>query len=70
MKYRGICTHCVSPIMNIYPKGKYDYYADDKNIYVEVNTIEEAALIEQLNTYQKGSIRVYTELVKLTSNNH
>lgn len=70
MKYRAICTHCVSLIMNIYPESEIYYYAVRKRLYVEVNTPEEANLIEQLNGYQEGSFRVYNELVKLTSNNH
>lgn len=69
MKYRAICTHCVSPIMNIYPKSKNYYCADAHDLYLEVDTEEEANLIEQLNGYQEGSFRVYNELVKITSNN-
>lgn len=70
MKYRAICTHCVSPIMNLYPRSESHYYYDATDLYIEVNTPEEANLIEQLNRYQEGSFRVYKELVKLTSNNH
>ena len=70
MKYRAICTHCVSPILNLYPMSKTQYYHGATDLYVEVNTPEEANLIEQLNGYQEGSFRVYNELVKLTSNNH
>lgn len=70
MKYKAICTHCVSPIMNLYPKRKNYYCEDLTDLYVYVNTPEEANLIEQLNGYQESSFRVYNELVKLTSNNH
>lgn len=70
MKYRAICTHCISPIMNIYPSRENNYYYDATDLYIEVKTPEEANLIEQLNRYQEGSFRVYNELVKLTSNNH
>lgn len=56
--------------MNIYPKSENYYCADATDLYIEVNTPEEANLIEQLNGYQEGSFRVYNELVKLTSNNH
>lgn len=70
MKYRAICTHCASPIMNLYPKRENYYCYDATDLYIEVNTPEEANLIEQLNGYQEGSFRVYNELVKLTSNNH
>ncbi len=69
MKYRAICTHCVSPIMNIYPKSKNYYFADARDLYIEVDTEEEVNLIEQLNGYQEGSFRIYNELVKITSNN-
>lgn len=69
MKNRAICTHCVSPIMNIYPKSNYYYSADARDLYIEVDTEEEANLIEQLNGYQEGSFRVYNELIKITSNN-
>ena len=55
--------------MNIYPKSKNYYCADAYDLYVEVDTEEEANLIEQLNGYQEGSFRVYNELVKITSNN-
>lgn len=70
MKYRAICTHCVSPILNLYPASENFYIYDALELYIEVNTPEEANLIEQLNGYQEGSFRVYNELVKLTSNNH
>lgn len=56
--------------MNIYSKYDYYYCAIGTDLYIEVNTPEEANLIEQLNGYQEGSFRVYNELVKLTSNNH
>ena len=69
MKYRAKITSCASPIMNIYSKYDYYYCAIGTDLYIEVNTPEEANLIEQLNGYQEGSFRVYNELVKLTSNN-
>lgn len=70
MKYRANCTYCVSPIMNLYPMSKNHYYYSETDLYIEVNKLEEANLIEQLNHYQEGSFRVYNELSKLISNNH
>jgi hypothetical protein len=55
--------------MNIYPKSKNYYFADARDLYIEVDTEEEVNLIEQLNGYQEGSFRIYNELVKITSNN-
>lgn len=69
MKYRANCTYCVSLIMNLYPMRKNRYYHNETDLFIEVNKLEEANLIEQLNHYQEGSFRVYNELVKLTSNN-
>lgn len=56
--------------MNLYPAKENYYFYDATDLYIEVKTPEEANLIEQLNGYQRGSFRVYNELVKLTSNNH
>lgn len=70
MKYRAKCTHCASPIMNIYPRRNNYYVTDANDLYIEVSTEEEANLIEQLNGHQESSFRIYNELVKITSNNH
>lgn len=66
MKYRAKITNIVPQIMNI--KG-YEHrliYRDIEELYIEVNTEEEAELIEELNyTYQKA-FAIYNELIEKT----
>lgn len=64
MKYRAKCTWCAPLLYNCdkyvnayYPRDKYD-------TYIEVNTEEEANLIEQLNGHQEATFKIYNELLK------
>lgn len=64
MLYRVKITSCAHLFDNIYGT-EYAYICkDEKEIYAEVRTEEEANLIEQLNTHQEESLRIYEELQK------
>ena len=50
MKYRAKCTYCMCQVMNVYPnRRKYPMPKDDFDIYIEVDTEEEAECIESIN---------------------
>lgn len=69
MKYRAKCTWCLSQIANLYNK-KTAYLCHDKtDTWIEVNTEEEAELIEELNKQLRKTTETYTRLRDITTNN-
>lgn len=66
MKYRAKCTNIVSLIKNIkaYAESYIIYY--DKDQYIEVDTYEEAVLIEELNDEMTQALETYHKLMSLT----
>lgn len=62
MKYRAKCTYCISQMLNVYPyRQKNPMPKDDFDIYIEVDTEEEAIYIESINEHMRtayGQIRV------------
>lgn len=54
MKKRAKCTYCMSQVMNVYPnRRKYPMPKDDFDIYIEVDTEEEADYIESINKHMQ-----------------
>lgn len=54
MKYRAKCTYCISQMLNVYPdRRKYPMPKDDFDIYIEVDTEEEADYIESINEHMQ-----------------
>ena len=70
MKYRAKATHCMHLIENIYGEDTLFTCHDVKNIYVEVDTEEEAAEIEILNHYCGMTETYYSRLVELKNKKH
>lgn len=66
MKYRAKCTNCISQLLNI-TKYKDAFFCKDAfDRYIEVDSEEEADLIEEINK-QKGNLtKLYERLIKLT----
>lgn len=63
MKYRAKCTYCMSQVMNIYPdRREYPMPKDKFDIYIEVDTEEEADYIESINKHMQT---VYLQLNEL-----
>lgn len=65
MKYRAKATNCMHLIENIYDEGTLYIARDVKDVYVEVDTEEEAAEIEILNHYCKMTETYYSRLVEI-----
>lgn len=67
MKYRAKITNIIPQIMNI-KKYEYAYILHDAtDNYIEVDTEEEAELIEDMNyTYRKAYL-IYKELINITT---
>lgn len=66
MKYRAKITNIVPQIKNIKDYVNGLIYRDIEELYIEVETEEEAELIEELNyTYQKA-FAIYNELIEKT----
>ena len=64
MKYRAKCTWCAPLLMNCKKYAKAYYPHDNRDTYIEVDTTEEANLIETLNGYQEGTFKTYKEILK------
>lgn len=66
MKYRAKITNIVPQIRNISKYAIGYICRDTQDLYIEVDTEEEAELIEELNyTYQKA-FAIYNELIEKT----
>lgn len=65
MKHRAKMTYCIPQIMNVYEKGKAQIVRDVKDYYIEVNTQEEAELIEEINDHFQQALQLYKQLIKL-----
>ena len=50
--------------MNCKKYAKSYYSHDHYDTYIEVDTKEEANLIERLNGYQEGTLKTYKEILK------
>ena len=70
MKYRAKATHCMHLIENIYDQGTLFTCRDAKDVYVEVDTEEEAAEIDGINIYCKMIEIHYSRLVELMNKKH
>lgn len=66
MKYRAKCTNIVSQIKNITAYSKSYICHDAKDHYIEVDTEDEAELIEELNEEMTQALKTYKKLMSLT----
>ena len=67
MKYRAKVTNCIAHVMNITRYSKKHLISDGEEVYIEVDTIDEAETIERLN-YRIGSALItYQNLITITS---
>lgn len=64
MKYRAKCTWCTPLLFNCEKYVNSNYPRDKYETYIEVDTIEEVNLIEQLNGHQEATFKIYNELLK------
>ena len=64
MKYRAKITRILSYVESHYNLAKYNIVRDSKDAYIEVGNVEEAALLEDLNTLEKMRNDLTIELVK------
>ena len=56
MKYRAKCTYCISQVMNVYPNRRKNPMPKDYfDIYIEVDTEEEAERIESINKFMQSA---------------
>lgn len=65
MKYRAKMTYCIPQMMNVYENGNANVCKDAKDTYIEVNTEEEAELIEEINNHFQQALQLYKQLIKL-----
>lgn len=67
MKYRAKITNIIPQIMNVKKYERAHILQDEKEYYIEVDTEEEAELIEEMNyTYRKVYL-IYKELIEITT---
>ena len=66
MKYRAKCKHCVSHIKNITKYADAHIQADRNNVWIEVDSEAEAAMIEIVDHQFEKAIKRYKELIELT----
>lgn len=64
MKHLAECTWCISLLKNSekYKNHQFGYIMEA--MWIEVDTIEERNLIEQLNGHQEATFKIYNEILK------
>lgn len=67
MKYRAKITNCIQLIECHYNFEKNHVCHDKYDTYIEVDTEEEAEIIEELNKTTSRTTELYTKLRDLTS---
>lgn len=65
MKYRAKITRIFSKIESCYNLKKYNLARDAKDGYIEVDTEEEAVIIEHLNKLQEELDKTYLKLLEM-----
>lgn len=65
MKYRAKMTYCIPQMMNVYENGNAQIVRDAKDFYIEVNTEEEAEVIEEINKHFQQALQLYKQLINL-----
>lgn len=65
MKYRAKCTKCDKLINSVYPTNANNYVRDAKELYVEVETLKEADLVETINNASIAIFENFCELAKI-----
>lgn len=65
MKYRAKCTYCISQMANLYDWKKSYICHDQQDTYIEVDTIEEAELIELINAKMCSATKLYEMLEEI-----
>lgn len=66
MKYRAKITNIVPQIRNISKYAKSYISRATQDLYIEVETEEEAELIEELNYIYQKAFAIYNELIEKT----
>lgn len=67
MKYRAKITNIIPQIMNVKKYENQHTLHDAYDTYIDVDTEEEAELIEEMNyTYRKAYL-IYKELINITT---
>lgn len=67
MKYRAKITNIIPQIKNV---KKYEYNIvihDAQDMYIDVDTEEEAELIEEMNWTYRKAFQIYKELINITT---
>lgn len=67
MKYRAKVTHCVSQILNLTAYQDAKILEDTYDMWIDVDTAEEAAAIEMFDHYMGMAILKYQRLEEITS---
>lgn len=67
MKYRAKVTNCIAHVMNITRYSKKHLISDGAEVYIEVDTYDEAETIERLNLRIEMAMTTYQTLITITS---
>lgn len=66
MKYRAKITNIVPQIRNISKYANSYICRDNEDLYIEVDTEEEAELIDELDYTYRKAFAIYNELIEKT----
>ena len=67
MKYRAKVTNCICHVMNISRYSKKHLISDGEEVYIEVDTENEAETIERFNRRIFMAMATYNTLIRMTS---
>lgn len=64
MIYRVKCTHCLPLLDNLKKYAYTPFRHDERESYIEVETLKEEGLIRLLEFYQEQTFKYYKELLE------
>lgn len=68
MNYPTKCTHALPLLLNLKSYKDAHIYQNDKEMYIDVQSLEESIMISTINFYQKATFKRYQQLIELTEN--
>lgn len=68
MNYPTRCTHALPLLLNLKAYKNAHFYQIDKEMYIDVQSLEESIKISEIDFSQEHTFKRYQELIELTEN--
>lgn len=68
MNYPTRCTHALPLLLNLKAYKDAHFYQNNKEMYIDVQSLEESIIISEINFSQEHTFKRYQQLIELTEN--